>query len=280
MIGVKFNGRLGNQLFQFAFFCYLKSQAPRKTIFFINPHHATLGRYFDLGGYNNLTLNSKIYSVLARTLSRMIPLKRNYIQNIYVPKPVEPIDRTLYTGFFQTDFYYERTPEPYKPAFKIKPKYTRQFDRMFGEDFKNNKTVVVHIRRTDYLTYKKRDISLPITYFDEQLQTIDNLDQYKVYFVSDDITYVKAYFGEKPNFVYSYNNEIIDFQIILNADIKIISNSSFSWWGAYLSGKQSQVIAPKNWMGFRIGKEHPKQVMTKRFTWRDVKDHAHPENKN
>jgi len=30
------------------------------------------------------------------------------------------------------------------------------------------------------------------------------------------------------------------------------------------------VYAPKNWLGFRIGKEHPKRVMTDRFIWCDV----------
>lgn len=272
MIGVKFNGRLGNQLFQFAFFCYLRSQAPGKPMFFVNPHHASLGRYFDLGLYHNCTINSKLYSIAVRTLGRLLPLKRNYIQNIQVPRPVKPKDGTLYTGFFQTDFYYENTPERYRPAFRIKKKYTDQFDAMFGESFRNNKTVVVHIRRTDYLTYQKRDISLPVTYFKKQLDSIENLENYLVYFVSDDMDYVKDFFGEQSNFIFSYNNEIIDFQIILNADIKIISNSSFSWWAAYLSAKRSKVIAPKNWMGFRIGKEHPKRVMTKRFIWRDVLD--------
>ncbi|PST83376.1 alpha-1,2-fucosyltransferase [Pedobacter yulinensis] len=274
MIGVKFNGRLGNQLFQFAFFCYLRSRAPGKIMFFVNPHHSRIGQYFDLGMYHNLTISSKIYSVFARTMGHVLPLKRNYIQNIQVPRHVDPVNGTLYTGFFQTDFYYEHTPARFKPTFKIKKKYTDQFDTLFGESFRNNRTIVVHIRRTDYLTYLKRDISLPITYFKAQLDSIENLDTYLVYFVSDDIDYVKKFFGEKPNFIFSYNNEIIDFQIILNADIKIISNSSFSWWAAYLSDKTTKIIAPKNWMGFRIGKEHPKKVMTKRFIWRDVIDTA------
>ncbi|RZJ77556.1 MAG: hypothetical protein EOO20_28740, partial [Chryseobacterium sp.] len=102
------------------------------------------------------------------------------------------------------------------------------------------------------------------------VETSANVDQYKVFFVSDDIEYVKAFFKEKPNYIYSNNDEITDFQIIQHSDIAIISNSSFAWWAAYLSPKKNTVYGPKNWLGFRIGKEHPKRVMTDRFTWCEV----------
>jgi hypothetical protein len=152
----------------------------------------------------------------------------------------------------------------------IKKEFTDQFDREFGQQFMNNKTIVVHIRRTDYLNYGKRDISLPMEYFKKRLEALGEIEDHLVYFVSDDIDYVKAYFKEQPNYIYSSNNEITDFQIIKNADIAIISNSSFAWWAAYLSDKKNMVYAPKNWLGFRIGKEHPKRVMTDRFIWCDV----------
>jgi hypothetical protein len=43
-------------------------------------------------------------------------------------------------------------------------------------------------------------------------------------------------------------------------------------WATYLSKKNNKVIAPKNWLGFRIGKEHPKCIMTKKFNWHAVLD--------
>ena len=132
----------------------------------------------------------------------------------------------------------------------------------------------MHIRRTDYLNYGKRDISLPIEYFQSQLNSIKDLASYKVFFVSDDIEFVKKAFSEQSNYIFSSNDEITDFQLILNADIAIISNSSFAWWACFLSKKKNKVIAPKNWMGFRIGAEHPKGVMTKRFTWVPVVESA------
>jgi hypothetical protein len=270
MIGLKFIGRLGNQLFQYAFFQYLKTNNPDKTIFFINPHHGYLTRYFDLGIYDNLTLSSKIYSIITRLVPRFISFKQVNIEGIQVPKELKAEDQTTYTGYYQTDFYLRRIKNQF--TFKIREKYVKEFQSMFGEIFSQNKTIVVHIRRTDYLTYGKRDISLPIEYFQTRIEMLGPIDDYKVFFVSDDIEYVKSYFKEKPNYIFSNNNEIIDFQIIKNADIAIISNSSFGWWAAYLSDKENTVYAPKNWLGFRIGKEHPKRIMTDRFIWCDVLD--------
>jgi hypothetical protein len=128
---------------------------------------------------------------------------------------------------------------------------------------------VVHIRRTDYLNYGKRNISIPIDYFKRRLAEIKDLDSYKVIFLSDDMEYVKSEIAPQPNFIFSHNNEIIDFQIIQHADIAIISNSSFSWWASYLGKKDNTVYAPKNWLGFYIGREHPKGIMTDRFIWKE-----------
>lgn len=269
MIGIKFNGRLGNQIFQYAFYHYL-SKKTSKNLFFINPHHSYISKYFELDSFSNLTLGSKLYSLFTRSIVKVLKFDEIYIQNIQVPREVDVRNWTIYKGFFQTDWYLNHTPGTLKIA--IKKPYKDQFDAQFGNLFEQNKTLVVHIRRTDYMNYGKRDISLPLSYFKERIDNIENLDAYKVIFVSDDIEHVKTYFGNHDNYIFSTNNEILDFQIIMNADIAIISNSSFAWWAAYLSMKNNLVYAPKNWLGFRIGKEHPKKIMTDKFVWCEVID--------
>jgi hypothetical protein len=268
MVGVKFNGRLGNQLFQYIFLLYLKSRDNSKIYFFPNPHHAYFSKYFELGTWHNLTLGSKPYSIIARVLPKVLGFKDVYVHNFFSPKDHTPSQFTIYNGYFQSDFYVKQLPDRLLPV--IKKQYQAQFEEKFGKTFRNNKTVVVHIRRTDYLSYGKRDISLPIDYFKKQLFSIENLHEYQVYFVSDDMDFVKKEFPHRENYVFSSNSEIIDFQLIMNADVAIISNSTFAWWAAYLSPKDNFVIAPKNWFGFRIGREHPKGIMTDRFTWRNV----------
>ena len=268
MVGVYFKGRLGNQLFQYTYLLFLKSKHKRGIFFFPNPHHAYIARYFDLGFYHNLTLGSKLYSILTRIMPKVFKFKPVYFRNISAPvaKPLESF--TIHYGYFQTDWYLKKIDQGVK--FPIKKKYVKQFDDLFGDLFRNNKTVVVHIRRTDYLHYHKRDITLPASYFKARLDGIKDIDQYKVFFVSDDLDFVKENFPAKENYIFSNNNEIVDFQIILNSDIAIISNSSFSWWAAYLSDKPKTVYAPKNWMAFRQGVEYPRGIMTDKFIWCDV----------
>lgn len=268
MVGVKFNGRLGNQLFQYYFLQYLRTRDPNKFFFFVNPNHAYLTRYFDFGLYDNILMSPGPFSLVSRILPKLSRFRDIYIHNFFAPKELSPENFTIYNGFFQSDFYLKHLKTP--PRLLIRKKYKEQFESKFGELFKNNKTVVVHIRRTDYLTYGKRDISLPIEYFKRQLDSIENPEAYKILFVSDDMDYVQKAFPAKSNYIFSSNSEIIDFQLIQNADIAIISNSTFAWWAAYFCPKKNVVIAPENWFGFRLGREHPRGVMTKRFEWRKV----------
>ncbi|GGM87202.1 alpha-1,2-fucosyltransferase [Dyadobacter beijingensis] len=268
MVGVYFTGRLGNQLFQYYFLLYLKTRNPRLTYFFPNPHHAYLSKYFDLGTYHDLTLGSKLYSGLTRTIPKFVKFTPVYVHNFFSPKEFTPKNGQMYYGYYQSDFYLKHLPAGTLP--KLKPAFEKAFDEQYGSVFRENKTVVVHIRRTDYLSYGKRDISLPVEYFQKQLASVDNLDAYQVFFVSDDMEFVKKAFPARDNFFFVSNAEIIDFQLIMHADIAIISNSTFAWWAAYICKKKNHVIAPKNWFGFRIGREHPKGIMTDRFEWRDV----------
>lgn len=273
MIGVTFKGRLGNQIFQYVFLQYLRQQAKGTIVFSPNPHHAYLGKYFNLEPFDNITLNSKLYSIFSRFIPLTIRFRNIDIHNFVSPKVVRPRNFSIYNGYYQTDWYYNQMIV--KPRISLKKKYVERFNQRYGQIFQNEKTVVVHIRRTDYLRYGKRDISLPIEHFKYQLSLIEDLESYKVFFVSDDVEFVKQAFTEKSNYFFSTNDEITDFQLIQNADIAIISNSSFAWWAAFLSLKEIKVIAPKNWMGFRLGAEHPKGVMTLRFCWVDVLAYQH-----
>lgn len=266
MIGIFFNGRLGNQIFQFYFYLYLKSNHRDKIVFFVNPNHSYIGRYFDLGRYNLLL--TKFASLFTRFIPDVFRFQNRYPQNFVGPREFDVENFTIFHGFFQSDWYMKNSKQ--KVEFRIKKKFQREFEGVFGDVFSNQRTIAVHIRRTDYLHYGKRDISLPIEYFRYQLESIPDLHTYKVIFLSDDIEYVKTKFPMQENYIFSCNSEIVDFQVIQHADIAIISNSSFAWWAAYLSPKKNRVIAPKNWLGFRIGREHPKGIMTDRFEWRDV----------
>ena len=97
---------------------------------------------------------------------------------------------------------------------------------------------------------------------------IDRIDDYCLIFISDDIQYVKDQFAPMyPGARFEQNEEIIDFQLLINADILVLSNSTFAWWGAYLNPKPGKkVFAPKFWLGFKVGKEYPVNIILPSWT--------------
>jgi hypothetical protein len=66
--------------------------------------------------------------------------------------------------------------------------------------------------------------------------------------VSDDMEWAKENI-KGPNVAYSpFDDEIMDFYLMTQCNNGIISNSSFSWWGAWLNANLEKiVIAPKLW---------------------------------
>jgi hypothetical protein len=52
----------------------------------------------------------------------------------------------------------------------------------------------------------------------------------------------------------------------MNGDVVIASNSSFSWWRAWLNQTaRPLVIAPKHWLGFASGADEPAKVLPERW---------------
>jgi hypothetical protein len=177
-----------------------------------------------------------------------------------------------YSGYYQSLKYFARSEQDIRKIFTIKEKFVAKYNKKYA-GFSDKKTIVVHIRRTDYLQYGKASLGgpgmcLPDDYFLRCLQMIDGIDAYCLIFISDDIQYARAQFASRyPAARFEQNEEIIDFQLLTNADILIISNSSFAWWGAYLNPKRDKkVFAPKYWLGFKVRKEYPVNIVLPSWT--------------
>ena len=86
--------------------------------------------------------------------------------------------------------------------------------------------------------------------------------------IGDDTEFLKKKFSSNTHFLFEKNDEITDFQILMNANIVISSNSSFAWWGCFLNRRQNKkVFAPKYWLGFKVKQEYPVGIMVKDWEW-------------
>jgi hypothetical protein len=266
MFGLKIEGRLGNQMFQYAF--ALAQQQRLKDDFYIDGYkYFAWNRYFVLNRYFALTHNASLKNLLKKT--------RFYLAHGFRP-PVIDQDHwktpdwfisqatksdAVYKGFFQSGQYFSNVQDTVRKQYEVRPKY-----RINIKDFtRNNKeTIVVHIRRGDYLHWGSPEIgynlSLPDEYYHRCFSQLDTANC-NILFLSDDISYAKEKFGV-PGALYSEkNSQITDLQLLMQADHLILSNSSFSWWGAYLNQQAQKVLAPEYWLGFKIGKEWPVNII-------------------
>jgi hypothetical protein len=252
MVGVKLDGRLGNQLFQFAFIYVIARKL--RTSFYIDklPHRIQFYKYFELKGFGWV---SHFYSYAIGTVQKILGM-------IKPAKNEEPADNTLYKGFFQSETYFGEYQKDIQELFRIRAKYVAAFNTKYGALFREKKTLVIHIRRTDYLTHGGPEVggpnvALPESFYTQALATIPDLDQYHLIVIGDDMPFARNLFKAYPAVSYEQNPFIIDFQLMMNADRLIISNSTFAWWAAYLNKKQPEITAPRYWMGFKIDREFP-----------------------
>ncbi|MGE6220830.1 alpha-1,2-fucosyltransferase [Nubsella zeaxanthinifaciens] len=274
MISVQIHGGLGNQLFQYAF-VYAASRKLNTNFYldesidlfkcgqYFNIKEAKtrvwLRRVYRLKGMHKLL--SKIKLTYFKSLSgkhRLINI--NLDQSLPAEKELTKLrDNALFIGFFQSESYFKAQREELLARFEIKKSYQQAFKKSLEKLNGSQKLVCVHIRRGDYLQHQ---LDLPLNYYKEAIALISHPNNHYV-FISDDPLFVTQNFAEIENKTVSTENEIIDFQYLTNSNINILSNSSFSWWGAYLNKNNAFTIAPKNWLGKT--EQYPLNITLKRW---------------
>jgi hypothetical protein len=211
------------------------------------------------------------YGSLTRSL-QSVPIENNEAGALSVLE-----DGRIYRGYFQSELFFKNILHDLASHIRIKKPLTERFNEQYGSLFQNNRVIAVHIRRGDYLELNdwwrenlgSNDLALPADYYLNSLEEVSNREMYKVIFVSDDITFAQETFSHIPGALFAGADMMTDFQILMNADVCIISNSSFAWWAAFLNPKENkQVFCPKYWLGFRIKKEYPENIIP--GAWRQI----------
>lgn len=124
------------------------------------------------------------------------------------------------------------------------------------EEIGRTNAVFVHLRRGDYLNKANQGIFAVcgIDYFERAIrQLASQLEQPVFYVFSNDMEWAKTHL-KVPGVALRYianegeHADIVDFLEMTLCRHAIISNSTFSWWAAWLIGHPGkQVIAPKKW---------------------------------
>jgi hypothetical protein len=149
-------------------------------------------------------------------------------------------------GFFQSEKYFNNVRDDLLKDFTFTDEYLEPCKRMI-KDVEN--PIALHIRRTDYTQYNHHPIC-DINYYKEALTLFDS--DREVIIFSDDPEWClqESTFNNDRFLVSETNDQYLDLCMMTLCSDFIIANSSFSWWGAWLStNEHKKVVAPSKWFG-------------------------------
>lgn len=162
--------------------------------------------------------------------------------------------RTIAKGYWQSEKYFRNIEQTIRQDLTLKEKQNETFNNILLQ-IESCTSISLHIRRTDYLISKHRQIYNICSkeYYEQALKIITNKvsDRSKLFVFSDDINWVKNNLTFSVPTIFVSDNGFKDYQdLILMSTCKhnITANSTLSWWGAWLNGNKGKiVITPEKW---------------------------------
>ena len=255
MISCELLGGLGNMLFQIASIEYMGYSYKFDTYYYNllnqinylnndsvhNPNLKHANEYLTMFKNFDWKINSKCNAQL-----NLMHIPFNYVK-------VPAIDNTLYRGFFQCEEYFNNKEFIYKlfePSDDIK-KYLEKYTSILDDT-----TCSIHVRHGDYLKLNRIHHVQDLNYFNSSIDYMKNQGVKKFLIFSDNITWCKQNFTSDEFHFIEDEKDYIELFLQSKCTHNIISNSSFSWWGAWLNkNKDKKVIAPKIWFTGEKNKE-------------------------
>jgi hypothetical protein len=250
---IGYNGRLANQIFQFSSTVGVARNLGYDAIFPIenfingNPHSYDGGKLLDCFDIPS------IYFLPADQIRGEI--KYQYLEkDISYDVSLESIpDFVDLRGYFQTEKYFIESEEEIRKCLSFKESVKSKGESII--DIPEN-SVSIHVRRGDYTQFLDHHPTQKMEYYINSMNDFVGIPKF---IFSDDIEWCRNNFkstGDDSNiFLVDCEDPFCSLYLMSKCKNHIIANSSFSWWGAWLSGSRGKVIAPSVWFGNSIKKE-------------------------
>ncbi len=254
MIVVKLIGGLGNQMFQYAAAKALAlSQNKKLQIDKSAFENYKVHQY----GLHHFNIEAFFFSSESRFVKRLRAIFFNNLD--YQEKDFGYNDEffglhgdwIFLTGYFQSEKYFKQYEKEIRADFIITSPLKKSTSDMVLQ-MQGTNAVSIHFRRGDYVGNALHDTKNE-AYYHSAVALMESKVENPVFYVfSDDILWAKQNFTAKSKIVFvDFNDALSNFEDIMlmsNCKHNIITNSSFSWWGAWLNNNQDKiVIAPRIW---------------------------------
>jgi hypothetical protein len=257
IIGIIVNNGLGNQLFKiFAVISYYIDNCQNYVLYTNNDN-----------GYRKYYWDT-IFSNISHKVSTETTITEKYTEPHFHYKELPFLNNdTLLDGYFQSHKYFEHNINKIRRIIGIDEKINNVLTKY--PEYTNNKTISIHYRMGDYLNLHYHHPVKKTKYYIEAFKTliskgVDIYDYDILYFCEEiDNTRADDYNAEindalkistgKDLQYKKVSNEIQDWEqllIMTSSKHYIIGNSTFSWFGAYLSSSIEPIICyPEYWLG-------------------------------
>jgi hypothetical protein len=161
----------------------------------------------------------------------------------YLPIPYQA--EVVLSGYFQSEKYFDC--ELVRNLFLIDDQTKAYINRKYGA-LLAKKPTSIHIRRGDYIRNLDFHPICSLSYFRNAMKMIGSDSPFLI--VTNDIEWCKRKFGGDNIYFTDKESAVVDLYLQSMCANNIISNSSFSWWGAWLNSNPSKkVIYPTPWFG-------------------------------
>lgn len=273
MVITKLIGGIGNQMFQYAAgkalaelygvelkldirdFQFYSNRWFSLDHFNINAEIATDKEISDFIGKNN----TKSLMILCERIGRLIPLKRRkiyYEPHFHYNHNFFELPSNIYiNGYWQSEKYFKNIKSIILNDFTFESPL-EGMNKEMSEKILSSDSVSIHIRRGDYVSNKLTHLMHGVSGIDYYLNAINyisnNVEKPHFFVFSDEPDWARENLQTSfPMIFVNHNsgqNDFEDMRLLSLCKHHIIANSSFSWWGAWLSNNQNKiVIAPKKW---------------------------------
>jgi hypothetical protein len=276
------NGRLGNQLFQYA---ALKGLAIK------NGYDVKIPDPQTMSWHGQVCLLDK-FNIQCDYLTQE---DANKLQNLYEEPNWQKYDlnffntpdNTTIDGYYQSLFYFEHISEQIKKELTPKKEYIDAAitEINFLKEHLQCEIVSVHVRRGDNMTNGQTGLIQAFdpggvyeTYFNEAKKVFEGKNVKFLVFTGGqrfnednkvDVDWCRNFFKGNEFLFSEGNRQIDDFSLIMNCDHNILSHvSSFGWWAAYVNPNPNKiVVAPEYYHpdepGLKREKFYPKEYILK-----------------
>lgn len=264
-----FNG-LGNQMSQYAF--YLQKKKINKSTRFIFDKRSNVNHNgYELERVFNIKLEKTISNFILYLLFRILTIKKhtyfsrplikllnyfdirlieeseNYDFDDSLLKPSGGI-RFLFGGW-HSEKYFQSIKNEILDTFKLNVDDDLNIKHI--EQIKNTESVAIHVRRGDYMKgihFEMYGSVCSKDYFEIAIKKINEMVESPHFFVfSNDLQWVKDnLILNKCTFIdcNTGKDSWKDMYLMSNCKYNINSNSTFSWWGAWLNHNPKKIITP------------------------------------